>query len=234
MTFARPSSACGLGAARGGSSSILRFASPLSAEILTNDLHVIPLEHVLVCKPEKMEPLNLRSTVTSSSHHSSPQEQAPSTTPLSLNASFNVPNNTGTVSSQLISAPQQNLAQQMKNAGIAVPQSLVTVVTSQQSSVSTPQPTVPVKVNFKVRVTNPMKKKEYATYVLRDISKDIVSNPMDLRRELYRQFGSELVSSDLKFAIGYVKGSSYVYIRSVADMDDVWKMATTVRSDTIL
>ena len=71
-------------------------------------------------------------------------------------------------------------------------------------------------------------------HVLRDISKDIVSNPMDLRRELYRQFGSELVSSDLKFAIGYVKGSSYVYIRSVADMDDVWKMATTVRSDTIL
>ena len=71
------------------------------------------------------------------------------------------------MNSQLITALQQNLAQQMKNAGIAVPQSLVTVVTSQQSSVSTPQPTVPVKVNFKVRVTDAMKKKEYETCVER-------------------------------------------------------------------
>ena len=43
---------------------------------------------------------------------------------------------------------------------------------------------------------------------------------MDSRRELYRQFGSELVSSDLKFAIGYVKGSSYVYIRYVAGVEN--------------
>ena len=60
--------------------------------------------------------------------------------------------------------------------------------------------------------------------MLRDISKDVVSSPMDLKKELYRQLNSELVSSDLQFAVGYVKGNS----------NDVWKMPTTLKGETIL
>ena len=56
--------------------------------------------------------------------------------------------------------------------------------------------------------------------MLRDISKDVVSSPMDLKKELYRQFDSELVSSDLQFAVGYVKGNSNVFIRSVENANN--------------
>ena len=88
-------------------------------------------------------------------------------------------------------------------------------------------PEQPKKVNFKVRVTNPLRKKEYETYVLRDVTKETVSTPMDLRKELYKQFGAELVSSTLDFSVGYVKGNSKVTIHSPADVDDVWSMITS-------
>ena len=67
------------------------------------------------------------------------------------------------------------------------------------------------KVNFKVRVTNPLRK-EYETYVLSDVTKEVVSTPMDLRKELDKQLGDELVSSTLDFSMGYIKGNSKVTI----------------------
>ena len=88
-------------------------------------------------------------------------------------------------------------------------------------------PDQPKKVNFKVRVTNPLRKKEYETYVLRDVTKEAVSTPLDLRKELYKQFGAELVSSTLDFSVGYIKGNSKVTIHSPADVDDVWNMITS-------
>jgi len=197
-----------------------------------------------------------------------PASEQSNTVPLSLNPRFNVSNsnNSGVITSQLISALQQNLAHQMKGAGISVPPGLITVVNNQQSAPVTSQTSrvpprtsahnsvppgtqvtdnsnvTPVgqmtstteKVNFNVRLINPMKKKEYETYVLRDIPKESLSSPMDLKEELYKQFGNDLVSPSLSFAVGYVKGSSTVSIRTPDDMNDVWKMPGTIRGNTVL
>ena len=50
---------------------------------------------------------------------------------------------------------------------------------------------------------------------------------MELRKEIYKQFGAELVSSTLDFSVGYIKGNSKVTIRSPADVEDVWNMITS-------
>ena len=55
------------------------------------------------------------------------------------------------------------------------------------------------KANFKVRVTNPLRRKEYEMYVLRDDTRSAVSTPIDLRKELYKQFGAGLISCALDF-----------------------------------
>ena len=52
----------------------------------------------------------------------------------------------------------------------------------------------------------------------------MMSTPMDLRNELYKQFGADLISPSLDFSVGYIKGNSKVTIRSAADMSDVWSM----------
>ena len=52
-----------------------------------------------------------------------------------------------------------------------------------------------VKCEFYVKVINPDKKKEFNTYVLRDVTKDKISTPQKLRKELKNQFGDTLISS---------------------------------------
>lgn len=76
--------------------------------------------------------------------------------------------------------------------------------------------------SFRVWVFNPDCKKQYDTLMLRDIAKESVSSPLDLKKEIWKQFGSEVVSSDLAFPVGYINGNSKVSIISAADVNDVW------------
>ena len=76
--------------------------------------------------------------------------------------------------------------------------------------------------SFRARVFNPNCKKQYDTLMLRNVDKESVSSPLNLRKEIWNQFGSEVVSSDLNFAVGYMKGNSKLSIISAADVDDAW------------
>lgn len=174
---------------------------------------------------------------------SSSQDITPSTA-LVLNTGLNISNRPVTVTPQIpgsasqlatIAALQQNLVSQLKQAGVSIPSNLVSAINQrstlsarQSASLSQQRATEqPKKVNLKVRVTNPLRKKEYETYVLRDVTKEAVSTPMELRKEIYMQFGAELVSSTLDFSVGYIKGNSKVTIHSPADVDDVWNIITS-------
>ena len=135
-----------------------------------------------------------------------------------------------------IAALQQSIASQLTQAGVSIPPNLLPLVTRQSAPPQVRPPSnsqrrvsgaEPQKANFKVRVTNPQRKKEYETYVLRDVTKSAVSTPTDLRKELYKQFGAGLISCALDFSVGYIKGNSKVTIRSAADVDDVWNMVTS-------
>ena len=83
----------------------------------------------------------------------------------------------------------------------------------------------PKRMNFNVKIINPEKKKEFKTYVLRNVTKYSISTPPLLRKELLQQFGDRLVSRKQDFAVGFMKNSSKVSIRSSADIEDVWQYA---------
>ena len=57
--------------------------------------------------------------------------------------------------------------------------------------------------------------------MLRDVAKESVNSPLD-SEEIWKQFGSEVVSSDLDFPVGYMKGNSKMSVISAADVNDVW------------
>ena len=67
--------------------------------------------------------------------------------------------------------------------------------------------------------------------MLRYVSKDSVNSLLEIKREMLKQFGSEVVSSDLEFAVGYMKGNSKVSIISSVDMDEVW--ASVEKGDSV-
>ena len=77
-------------------------------------------------------------------------------------------------------------------------------VVTPDSSVSLAPIRNEVKCEFYVKVINPDKKKEFSTYVLRDVTKDKISTPQKLRKELKNQFGDTLISSKLDFPVGYM------------------------------
>lgn len=74
---------------------------------------------------------------------------------------------------------------------------------------------------FMVRVINPQRKKCYETYLLHDITKEMVRTPLQLKKELVRLLNSaeNLVSPE---SIGYMKGSAKLSIRSCDDIEDIW------------
>jgi len=76
-------------------------------------------------------------------------------------------------------------------------------------------------VNFNVKVINTAKEKEFEMYVLRDVSKDHISTPTLLCKELVQQFGA----SAKDFAVGYCRGCCKLSICSPADIEEVWKCA---------
>lgn len=80
----------------------------------------------------------------------------------------------------------------------------------------------PMKVNLNVKVINPAKKSQCQTFVLRGVSGSTITTPMHLKKEILKQFGSELVPGDLDFPIGYTKSGTKVWIRTDSDVADVW------------
>ena len=177
--------------------------------------------------------------------------QVPSTS-LLVNTGVNISNRPITVAPQIsgsapvqsslatIAALQQRLSNQLKQAGVAIPPNLLSAPSAAVSNQQRTPHSVLLGVdetrkwNFKVRIINPSRKKEYDTYILRDVTKAAVSTPMHLRKELYEQFGAELISSDLDFAVGYMKGNSKVTIHSSADIDDVWTLSSSSKGETVV
>ena len=95
---------------------------------------------------------------------------------------------------------------------------------SSNSTVTTPARVLANQVlNFNVKIFNPLKKKDFDTCVLRKVLKDAISTPMLLRKELLRQFGENLISTDSDCTVGYIKGGCKLTICSSADVDEVWK-----------
>ena len=80
---------------------------------------------------------------------------------------------------------------------------------SQGAAAPAPQPTRKA-YSFRIRVFNPDCKKQYDTLMLRDIAEESVSSPLDLKKEIWKQLGSEVVSSDMDFPVGYMNGNSKV------------------------
>ena len=76
---------------------------------------------------------------------------------------------------------------------------------SRVSTSSIPPSSASKPINLNIKVINPDKKSESQTFVLRNIS-GAVSTPSQLREEILKQFGPELVPDDLDFPVGYTKG----------------------------
>ena len=92
--------------------------------------------------------------------------------------------------------------------------------------VSQPSPLIPARsINLNVRVINPDKKKEYEIYILRNVTKDKVTSPQLLRKELLHQFSDKIVSPKLNFSVGFIKSGAKVTIQSSTDINDVWQCA---------
>ena len=89
------------------------------------------------------------------------------------------------------------------------------------------------KINFNVKIINPLNKKEFETYVLRDVLKDCISTPTLLCKEFIQQFGESLISSDQDFAVGHYKGCCKLSICSLADIEEVWKNSLKGESITL-
>ena len=69
---------------------------------------------------------------------------------------------------------------------------------------------------------------------MRGVTKSAVSTPQQLKKELLKQFGADLISCDLKFSVGYMKGNSKVSIVSSADMNDLWTTVSTKGDDGVV
>ena len=89
-------------------------------------------------------------------------------------------------------------------------QPLLTVLQALNKNQEAAKITQTKSVNTNVKIINPAKKNMSETYVLCGVGSNNVANPTQLREQILRQFGSELVSSKADFAIGYQKGTSKV------------------------
>ena len=82
-----------------------------------------------------------------------------------------------------------------------------------------------------IKLINPDKKSIFETYVLREVGAFNISTPLQLKEHIFKQFGDQLVSSRLDFPVGYIKAGSKVWIRTDADIKDVWSFIS--KGDTI-
>ncbi len=88
-------------------------------------------------------------------------------------------------------------------------------------------------VNVNVRVIKPNRKSQYETYVLRNIGSHNISTSKGLKEEIFRQFGSDIVSGKLDFPVGYMKGGSKVWVRASSDIEDIWTFVSKGENITL-
>ena len=60
-----------------------------------------------------------------------------------------------------------------------------------------------------------------------------MNTPLQLRKEILKQFGEDLVSSDFNFSVGYIKGSTKLSIRSCEDIEDIWSSVSRGENVTL-
>lgn len=173
--------------------------------------------------------VNVRSIVTnrncSSVTESSPT-QSGSPTPIQI-----LPLNLPSLASSILNNPPLlkaflSNASLSGGAGANVKTPLSNTVTPGATSISQspPTPTHSRSVNFNVRVFNPLKKKEFDVYVLRNVSQ-AVNSPELLRKELLKQFGGRIVSLEKDSPIGFFNGNTKIIIQTTGDIDEVWRKA---------
>jgi len=73
----------------------------------------------------------------------------------------------------------------------SMPNATITTVSHPEAnkSPSNAQPVAVTKYDYCVKVINPDKKSDFSTYVLRDVVREKINTPDDLRKELNKQFG---------------------------------------------
>lgn len=83
----------------------------------------------------------------------------------------------------------------------------------------------PSLVCFKVscRVISTSRKKDVKIFQLRNISRAHMSSVEALKAEVHKQLGDSIVSKELKFDIGYMKGQTKVCFHSEDDLLEVWR-----------
>ena len=136
------------------------------------------------------------------------------------------------ISSQLLQAASRNQPSSVSRTVVSVPGTAETHASRSSSNspgtmfAGSVSRSPPIQfLNFNVKIFNPVKKKEFETYVLREVRKDSITTPALLRKELTRQFGVN-VSTEPDFTIGYIKSGCKLAICSTADMEEVWKSRT--------
>ena len=80
---------------------------------------------------------------------------------------------------------------------------------------------LPITMSVSCRVVDPSatRKKDAKTFMLRGIH---FSSLNHLKQEIYRQLGSAVVSNDLSFDVGYIKGQTKLCMHSNDDLMEVW------------
>ena len=57
--------------------------------------------------------------------------------------------------------------------------------------------------------------------------------PLQLRKEILKEFGEDLVSPDCNFSVGYIKGSTKLSIRLCDDIEDIWLSVSRAENVTL-
>ena len=80
----------------------------------------------------------------------------------------------------------------------------------------------PITMSVSCRVVDPSgtRKKDAKTFMLRGIG---LVHFLSLNQEIYRQLGSAVVSNDLSFDVGYIKGQTKLCMHSKDDLMEVWR-----------
>ena len=83
---------------------------------------------------------------------------------------------------------------------------------------------LPITMSVSCRVVDPSatRKKDAKTFMLRGIGLVHFSSLNHLKQEIYRQLGTAVVSNDLSFDVGYIKGQTKLCMHSKDDLMEVW------------
>ena len=93
----------------------------------------------------------------------------------------------------------------------------------QVTPVPSPVPYKHLTVSCRVFDPSSTKKKDAKNFMLRSIEQSHFVSLNRLKEELHRQLGSSIVSSDIKFDVGYLQGQTKVCMHSELDLKEVWR-----------